>query len=63
VVPLAPVLEPFGVVAVQLAGRFGGLHPQPLELPTWTCEVVAGLVVLALTLRSSVHRTPGIRGT
>ncbi|GAA2754120.1 hypothetical protein [Amnibacterium kyonggiense] len=53
VLPLALVLEPFAVVMVQTAGRFGGLNLQALQLVAWGGEIVLGCVVLGITrLRS-----------
>lgn len=55
VLPLALVLEPFAVVAVQLAGRFGGIDLQPLQLLTWSCEVLLGVLAVGLTARRRVR--------
>ena len=49
VLPLALALEPSAVVAVQAAGRFGGLDPQPLQLVAWSGEVVLGAIAVILT--------------
>lgn len=56
VLPLAFVLEPFAVLIVQAAGRFGGLNLQALQLVAWSGEIVLGSIALGITrLRS--HRT------
>lgn len=53
VLPLALVLEPFAVVVVQAAGRFGGLNLQALQLAVWGGEILLGCVALRITrLRS-----------
>lgn len=53
VLPLALVLEPFAVVSVQAAGRFGGLDLQVLQLAAWGGEIVLGCIALGMTrLRS-----------
>ncbi len=56
VLPLAMVLEPFGVLAVQSAGRFGGLNLQHSQLLAWLGEVLLGLAALALTARIRADR-------
>lgn len=48
VLPFALVLEPFAVIAVQSAGRFGGLALQPLQLLVWAGESLVGLLLAAL---------------
>lgn len=53
VLPLALVLEPFAVVAVQAAGRFGGLNPRGFQLTAWAGEILVGCLALGITrLRS-----------
>ena len=60
VLPLALVLEPFAVVAVQLAGRFGGLHLQSPQLLAWSSEVGLGLLVSAVTVRVRTSRRQSV---
>lgn len=62
VLPLALVLEPFAVVAVQAMGRFGGLHLQPVQLLVWSSEVVLGLAALALSAGVALRRRTVARG-
>lgn len=57
VLPLALVLEPFAVIAVQAAGRFGGLNVNALQLTAWVGEIVIGCIALSV-LRLRSRRTP-----
>lgn len=61
--PLALVGEPFAVAIVQLAGRFGGFHPGPLQLLAWSSEALLGVVIVALTARLRRGRAAELKGT